>query len=532
VDEAVARVLKAKFRLGLFEDPYADPDEAAKWNGHPHHRELALQAGREAIVLLKNRNNVLPLKKEISSIAVIGPDAAELRLGGYSRPGNHEMSILDAIRGKVGKATSIVYKEGCKRLSPEDLTVPNEFLRCTTGDTTANGLAATYWDNTDLSGKAAVQRIDRVLRFDWSLFPPDPAIPRDWFSARWTGKLIAPVSGRLRIGLEGNDGFRLFIGDSLLIDNWGKQSYRRIMKEYSVLQGQVYALRIEYRETTGLGRLRLVWDHGIEKDWHTRFDNAVKAAGASNAVVFVAGLVEGEGMDRAFLGLPGHQPELIRAIAATGKPVIVVLVGGSAITMDQWLDDVDGVLDVWYPGEEGGSAVADVLFGDYNPAGRLPITYPAAVGQVPLFYNHKPTGRLDYYYDLAGEPLFPFGFGLSYTSFAYSDYAINSQSISRGDSAHVRFLLRNTGSREGDEVVQLYLQDLLASVSCPVRELKGFQRIHLQRGETREISFTITPEMLSLLDRNLKRVIEPGDFGIMIGSSSTDIRLRGRLTVK
>lgn len=200
--------------------------------------------------------------------------------------------------------------------------------------------------------------------------------------------------------------------------------------------------------------------------------------------------------------------------------------------MDHWLDDVDGILDVWYPGEEGGNAVADVLFGDYNPAGRLPITFPVSVGQVPLIYNHKPTGRLDYYYDLPGEPLFPFGFGLSYSTFAYSNMKVDKPSLSRGDSLRIHFTVQNTGSRDGDEVVQLYLKDLIASVARPVLELKGFQRVYLRAGEARELSFTISPEMLMMLDRDLKRVIEPGDFSILIGSSATDIRLRRSFAVR
>ena len=531
VDRAVARVLRAKFELGLFENPYVDPEEAAKWNGHPRHRELARQAAREAIVLLKNRNNVLPLKKGIPSIAVIGPDAAEMRLGGYSGPGNRNVSVLDGIRNKLENTATLNFAEGCKRETPEAVVIPREFLRCTDGDTVKKGLFGEYWKNPDLSGVPEIQRIDKELQFNWTLFSPHPDIPLDWFSVRWTGELVAPTSGQLKIGLEGNDGYRLFVNDSLVVDNWQKQSYRRILREYTVVQGQAYALRIEYRETTGSGRLRLLWSYGVENDWRAQIDEAVRAAQMSDVAVIVAGLVEGESMDRAYLGLPGHQPELIRAIAATGKPVVVVLVGGSAITMDHWLDEVDGVVAVWYPGEEGGNAVADVLFGDYNPAGRLPITFPMAVGQVPLFYNHKPTGRLDYYYDLPGEPLFPFGFGLSYSTFTYSDLAFDKQAMTRSDSVRVRLMLKNTGTRPGDEVVQLYLKDLLASVTRPVMELKGFQRVHLQPGETREPFFTITPEMLAMLDLNLKRVIEPGEFRIMVGSSSADVRLQGLLTV-
>ncbi len=300
----------------------------------------------------------------------------------------------------------------------------------------------------------------------------------------------------------------------------------------NVVQGQPYRIKIEYRETTGFGRLRFVWDQGIDHNWRNGIDQAVEAAKSSDAAVVVVGLIEGESLDRASLGLPGHQPELIRAVAATGKPVIVVIVGGSAVTMDGWLDEVQGIVDVWYPGEDGGNAVADVLFGDYNPAGRLPITFPLAVGQVPLNYNHKPTGRTDYYWDLPGQPLFPFGFGLSYTTFAYNNLKIEKGTIGKKDSLRVRCSVKNTGNRDGDEVVQLYLKDVLASVTRPVQELKAFHRVHLKAGEEREIAFTIVPEMLMMLDQNMKRVIEPGEFRILVGSSAADIRLQGIFNVQ
>jgi len=223
---------------------------------------------------------------------------------------------------------------------------------------------------------------------------------------------------------------------------------------------------------------------------------------------------------------------LIQRVAATGKPTIVVLIGGSAITMQRWLEKTGAVLDAWYPGEEGGRAVADVLFGDYNPAGRLPITFPMAEGQLPLVYNHKPTGRGDDYVDLTGQPLFPFGFGLSYTTFEYSDLRIEPAEVSANGTATVRCRVRNTGPRAGDEVVQLYLRDELASVARPVMELAGFERVHLAPGEEREVTLAIGPDRLRMLGRDLHWVVEPGAFRVMIGSSSKDIRLRGALTVR
>jgi beta-glucosidase len=199
--------------------------------------------------------------------------------------------------------------------------------------------------------------------------------------------------------------------------------------------------------------------------------------------------------------------------------------------MHNWLDKINGLIDVWYPGEEGGRAVADVLFGDYNPAGRLPITFPLSEAQLPLVYNHKPTGRGDDYNNLSGLPLFPFGYGLSYTNFSYSNIRLDKKQISKNESVNVHAVIANHGDREGDEVVQLYIRDLLSSVARPVLELKGFQRIHLKAGETKDILFTITPSMLQMLNEQMKTVVEPGDFRIMIGASSRELWLKETLTV-
>jgi len=258
---------------------------------------------------------------------------------------------------------------------------------------------------------------------------------------------------------------------------------------------------------------------------------AVELVKRSDVAVVAVGIEEGEFSDRAYLNLPGRQEELINKIAATGIPIVVILVGGSAITMNNWLKNVPAILDIWYPGEDGGSAVADVLFGDYNPAGRLPISFPVFEGQLPLVYNHKPTGRGDDYNNLTGQPLFPFGYGMSYTVFEYSDLNFGKNSISANDSTTITCKITNTGKYAGDEVAQLYIHDELASVARPVTELKGFQRINLLPGESKTVSFAITPETLSMLDINLKKVVEPGDFRIMIGASCKDIRLRGILKV-
>lgn len=533
IDEAVRRVLRAKFRLGLFEDPYADEQEAdAWWNSHAQ-RELARKAAQESIVLLKNDRQTLPLKKTISSLAVIGPDATEARLGGYSGSGNQVVNILDGFKQKAGKHCAVNYAKGVSRDSSTFVTLASEYLFHMENSQLKPGLKGEYFNNTRLKGEPDLRRIDENIDFRWTLFSPDPSvINASEYAVRWTGMLIAPESGCFNIGMQGDDGYRLYLNDELLIDNWHKQTNRLITKPFHFTKGKTYALRVEFYEAVGNVSLRLVWNAALHPTWEKEVAEAVALAMKSDVAVVVAGIEEGEFRDRAYLSLPGHQETLIRKLAATGKPVVVLLVGGSAITMQGWYDQVGAIVDVWYPGEEGGNAIADVLFGDYNPAGRLPVTFPIHESQLPLFYNHKPTGRGDDYVNLSGKPMFPFGFGLSYTSFTYSDLRIHNPEIMADDSTLLSFTLANTGNADGDEVVQLYIRDLIASVARPVTELKGFQRIHLKRGEQKEIVFKITPNLLSMHDEKLRYGVEAGDFRIMVGASANDIRLSGMLHVK
>ncbi|HUC40776.1 MAG TPA: glycoside hydrolase family 3 N-terminal domain-containing protein [Gemmatimonadales bacterium] len=527
IDSAVARVLRAKFELGLFEHPYVNADSAAYWNGNPEHRTLALDAEREAIVLLKNEGDVLPLSRTVSSLAVIGTDAMEARLGGYSAPGNQPVSILGGLRSALPSAR-IDYAAGPGRTSPEYTVIPAAQF----GD----GLRAEYFDNPRLEGSPVVTRTDPRVDFAWTLNSPARGLLFDWYSARWAGRVSVPAGARdtTRIGVAGNDGYRLYIDDKLAIDNWRKRSYGLRFAPIPLAPGRSYEVRLEYFETTGPGRVQLVWDAGVPREWRASIDSAVALARRSGVAVVVAGIEEGEFRDRSSLALPGHQDELISAVAATGTPVVVVLVGGSAITMSPWLDRVAAVIDVWYPGEMGGQAVADVLLGDVNPAGRIPVTFPLNEGQLPLVYNHRPTGRGDDYVDGTGQPLFPFGYGLSYTTFAYSGLTIEPAVIGPAGGGHatVRCRVKNIGTRAGDEVVQLYVHDELATVARPVMSLAGFTRVHLAPGEEREVSFRLGPERLRLLDQRMRWVVEPGDFRVMVGSSSRDIRLRGVLTVR
>ena len=523
IDSSVSRVLRAKFEIGLFEHPYASPDSASMVNRSAAHRALAREAARSSIVMLRNEATLLPLTASVRSVAVVGAEAAEPRLGGYSAPGAQAVSIVDAVRARLGDRGTVQFAPGPGRMTREYEVVPASALGSLTGR---------YFDNIALAGEPRTVRADSAIDVNWAFNAPAPGVDFGWYAVRWEGTLVAPEAGVRRLGVQGHDGWRLWLDGRLLIDRWRKESAGATLATVSLERATRHTVRLEYHETTGAARVRLVWDTGAGPDWRAQVDRAVAVARSSDVAIVAAGIEEGEFRDRAMLGLPGHQEELIEGIAATGTPVVVVLSGGSAITMSRWIGRVGAVLDGWYPGEEGGRAIADVLFGDYNPAGRLPITFPLSEGQLPLYYNHKPTGRGDDYDDLTGQPLFPFGFGLSYTSFTYSSLVIEPAVIGTGGRATVRCMVRNEGPRAGDEVVQLYLHQELASIARPVMELRGVQRVHLAPGEQREVTFTLGRAELEMLDRDLRAVVEPGRFRVMVGASSKDIRLRGTLEVR
>lgn len=533
IDDAVRRVLRAKFRLGLFENPYIDPQKATLLNGNSGHRLAAKKAAEESIVLLKNEGKLLPINSSVKTITVIGKEAVDARLGGYSGKGNEKISILDGIKIRAGKNMAVNYHPGCdKEINEFEKIPPDCFITESKDGKRGTGLKTEYFNNPDLQGTPAMVRTEKAIDFRWTLLPPCPEVEFDWFSVRCTGKISPNESGTYELGIEGNDGYRLWIDGMLFIDNWQKSSYRLLTNKITLNKGQTYDLRFEYRETSGSAWIKMIWKKEDSNSWQHLIEEAVVAAKQSDINIVVVGIEEGEGLDRAVLALPGHQEELIKAVASTLKPTVVLLVGGSAITMNNWYEDAMAILDVWYPGEAGGGAVASVLFGDYNPAGRLPVTFPVCEGQLPLVYNHKPTGRNDDYGNMTGKPLFPFGFGLSYTQFTYSDLIIENPEINNNESIKLSFTLTNTGEFAGDEVVQLYLKDLLASTARPIIELKGFQRINLKPGESKTVKFDLLPETLKILNNNMQWVVEPGDFRILIGSSSVDIRLRGSFTVR
>lgn len=548
IDTAVKHLMTIRFRLGMFDPPamvkYAQIPFSE--NDSPAHRALALAAARESIVLLKNEN-VLPLKKSIKTIAVIGPntDAPEVLLGNYSGRPSSSVTPLEGIRRAVSPDTNVIYALGSTFTGESVVPVPSTLLT-RNGKGSPNGLNGEYFANRELKGTPDDVRTDSQVNFDWGRFKPSPHVGENNFSVRWTGKLTPVNSGPVQLGVTADDGARLYLDGDLLVDTWAGGPAKTVTKDVTVEAGRAYDIRFEYFQNNREAIAKLVWSY---PDFARRqIDDAVEAARRSDVVVVALGLsaaLEGEEMtvnaegfrggDRTEIGLPKGQEALLKAVQATGKPVVVVLLNGSALAVN-WADkNVPAILDAWYPGEEGGRAIADVLFGDYNPAGRLPVTFYRSVDQLPPFDDYNMAGRTYRYFK--GDPLYPFGFGLSYTSFAYSRLKMTG-SVKAGKDVKVSVEVQNTGKMDGDEVVQLYMTDSTASVPVPIRTLVGVDRLNLKAGQKRTLSFTITPRQMSVIDDAGKRVIEPGEFIVSAGgkqpgfTGSADAKTTGVVTGK
>ncbi|MCA6067859.1 glycoside hydrolase family 3 C-terminal domain-containing protein [Chryseobacterium sp. RG1] len=528
IDDAVLRVLRAKFELGLFENPYVS-NAAIEGLKKINLKPLAEKTAIESFVLLQNNNKTLPISEKYRKILIVGSDAADARLGGYSGPGNKKVSILDGIKNFVkNKNIEINYSKGIDWNLKDFVTVSTEFL----SSENQKGLKGNYFSNSDLKGNPAFEKQDEQLNFKWTLYSPNPEkLQSDNYSVRWTGKLEAPDSGKYKLGLRGNDGFRLYLNEKLVIDNWEKLSYSTKTVDIDFNKGQKYDIVVEFHENRGEANIELIWNYGLN-DYQKDFNNALQLAQNADYIIVTAGIHEGEFQDRSSLNLPGNQEKFIQEVSKLNKPTTVVLVGGSAIKTTDWKDQVGAILDVWYPGEEGGNAVAKVLFGSENPSGKLPVTFPIEEGQLPLTYNHQPTGRGNNYYDLSGEPLYPFGFGMSYTTFEISDLQLNQSKYSENDVIVAKVNVKNTGSKAGSEVVQLYVKDVLASVSRPIIELKGFQKVFLKPGESKQISIEIPVKELQFLDEKMNWVVEKGTYRIFVGNSSKNLPLKQNIEVQ
>jgi len=528
IDEAVTRVLTAKFRLGLFDQPYISESPSA--NNDTAHHSLARTAAAKSFVLLRNKQQTLPLNtSRLKKILVLGADATEARLGGYSGTGNQVVNITAGLKKALPTNVVLQYQKGVDREDTNWQVFPAKYL-FTDQQHTQHGLKGAYYRNISASGKPDAERTDAQIDFRWTLYGPDNLGVNEFYSIEWNGYIRVDSTAVYPLAIEGNDGYRLYINNKLVADRWSKQTYHRTAFHYRFEKGRSYQVRLQFYEPTGNGIIQLLYGTHHSSQQQKAIESAVAAAKQADVVIIAAGITEGEFRDRAMLQLPGQQEKLINSIAATGKPVVVLLVAGSAVQVSNWAEDVSAIMQLWYPGEAGGEAVADVLLGKINPAGRMPFSTPIHESQLPYVYHHKPTGRGDDYYNLSGQPMYPFGYGLSYTSFTYSQLEMQD-SVKAGNSITIRCTVTNTGMVAGDEVVQLYCKDELASVARPVMELKSFQRVTLQPGEQKVITFVLQPEDMLMLNRNMQWVTEPGVTRIMIGASSKDIRLQGRINI-
>ena len=543
VDRAVKHLFRARFRLGMF-----DPPEMVPWskltladNDTPAHRQLALEAARKSIVLLKNERNLLPLKSSVKSIAVVGPSADSLPvlLGNYNGTPSAYSTILDGIRKRFHNAR-ITTSTGAPLTETSAVILAHAFLctggvvdptkratRSLPGETACTeseglpGLRAEYFSNTNLSGDPALERVDPFINFEWNNISPGPGVPAQNYSVRWSGVLIPPVDGDYRLGVNTDGGSRLFLDGRKIVDDWNPHGARTMTTLVHLDAGHRYSIRMEYFHHSWESTVRLLWLPP------NLTEEAVDAARKADLVVAVVGLtaqLEGEesensdpgffGGDRLDLDLPRPQQELLEALSVTKKPLIVVLTSGSALALNWAQDHAAAILEAWYPGEEGGTAVADVLSGEYNPAGRLPVTFYKSVAQLPPFTSYGMNGRTYRYFP--EQPLYPFGYGLSFSSFNYSDAKITPGQVSPGTVVTVSALVRNSSSAAGDEVVELYLSHPGVD-SAPIRALVGFERIHLAASASQSVSFTLHDRDLSLVDdRGVRRII-PGPVEVWIG---------------
>lgn len=526
INTAVKRVFTARFKLGMF-----DPDNMVPYaqipffvNCSDYNNSLARLAANKSIVLLKNSGNTLPLSKNIKSIAVIGPNADnfESLIGNYNGIPKDPVTVLRGIKNKLKPDTKIIYAEGSDLAEGiHNLTViPSRYLQTPDGK---QGAVGEYFDNRDMKGEPLFTRIDDNIDFYWEHLSPRADMPDDDFGIKWTTYLVAPETGTFYLGSWGSSGYEILVNGEKFISYRGEHHAFHVEKPIDLREGEKYKIEVFYKNYAGDADMKLLWSRPrtglVEK--------AVAAAEEADAVVLVLGLsqrLEGEEMsikiegfsggDRTSLDLPAVQEQLLDAVEATGKPVIVVLTNGGALSVNKAQEKADAVLLAGYGGQQGGNAVADVIFGDYNPAGRLPVTYYKSVDQIPAFENYDMAGKT--YRFFTKEPLYPFGYGLSYTTFAYSNFSLPAKA-SAGEKVNVSVTVTNTGSHEGDEVVALYLTDEKATTPRPVRQLEGFKRITLKPGESRNVEFSLDPRQFSIINNKNRRVIEPGYFTISVG---------------
>jgi beta-glucosidase len=526
INIAVKRIFTARFKLGMF-----DPDAIVPYAQTPffvncsdYNNSLSREAAQKSIVLLKNSNNILPLKKDLKTIAVIGPNADnfEALIGNYNGIPKDPVTVLRGIKTKVEPDTKVIYAEGSDLADGvHNLTpIPSRYLLTEDGKQGASG---EYYNNREMKGQPLFTRVDDNIDFYWEHLSPRQDMPDDNFGIKWTTWIVPPESGKYYLGSWGSSGYEILLDGKQIISE--RNEHHAFHKEFPVefQAGKKYKIEVFYRNYAGDADMKLLWS----KPRVGLMEKALAAAKEADLVVLVLGLsqrLEGEEMpikldgfsggDRTNLNLPSVQEQLLDAITATGKPVIVVLNSGGALSINKAQEKASAIILAGYGGQQGGNAVADVLFGDYNPAGRLPVTYYKSIDQIPAFENYDMAGKT--YRFFTQEPLYPFGYGLSYTTFNYSNISVPEKALA-GENVKVKVTVTNSGKSSGDEVIQLYLTDEKASTPRPVRQLEGFKRVSLKPGESKDVEFTLGPRQFSIINNKEKRVIEPGYFIVSVG---------------
>jgi beta-glucosidase len=526
IDVSLRRLFRARFLLGMFDPPSMVPYANTPYseNDTEAHRQLSLTTARESLVLLKN-DGVLPLTTAPKTIAVVGPLADSTRVleGNYNGTPSRSTTAIDGIR-KQFPTSQVTFVAGTHFLR-DPKPIPADLFTTPDGKP---GLQAEYFRGTDLTGAPALTRIDRNIDFNF-IFAPVPgfaqsAFKSDNFSARWTGYITPSTSGDYRIGVRADDGFRLWIDGKLIVEDWSNHSINTKLVDFRLEKGRKYALKLEYFQSTGDAIAQFVWNNDVTKN---PIDDAVAAAKKADVVVAVVGItsdLEGEEMnvqiegfqggDRTSLDLPTEEEAMLEAVQATGKPLIVVLMNGSALSVNWANEHANAILEAWYSGEEGGTAIAQTLAGVNNPSGRLPLTFYKGVSELPPFDDYSMSNRTYRYF--TGKPLYPFGYGLSYSTFEYSNVKLSSSDLPAGDSLIVDADVKNTSQREGDEVVELYLSFPNLS-GAPIRALRGFTRVHLSAGKTTHVRLTLNPRDLSHVNQAGDRIVVPGSYRLSIG---------------
>lgn len=531
VDEALGYLLAFRFRVGLFDPPEMVPYTKLPYSliGSPEHRRLALKTARESIVLLKN-TGVLPIERgKYKKIAVIGPAAKSPQdlFGNYfaGKP-IAPVSILDGIRAAAGPGTEVVYVKGSDFANAEVgnlQPVPETALIPANAKPGEPGLLGEYFDNQDLKGRPVLTRVDRDIDFDWGTNAPAVGIPADHFSIRWTGTLVPEQSGRYSLALSGDDGIRLYIDGKCVVDLWQRGAANQGEYQTDLVAGKRYDIRVEYFDYAINARVSLGWS--TKAATAGLYVDAVNAAKDADLAIVTVGMrrdMATEGRDWPSYALPEAQRKLLEAIKSTGKPMVIVLVNGNAIDLNWEHQNADALLEAWFPGEEGGTAVADVLFGTYNPSGRLPVTFYKSIKQLPDATDYSMKDRTYRYF--TDQALYPFGYGLSYTRFKYSGMTITPSGTDTKTTVEVTAKVTNVGSCAGDEVAQLYVASDRPRAIDPIRELKGIQRVTLQPGEARTVRFTLPPKSFALVNERGDLVVDPGSYTVWVGGKQPEAK--------